>query len=535
MSITNQKPIKEPKYNPDRRKFLTNSALLAAGGATSLVTISSAQADSKQSTNNSTNFDKVYDVIVVGSGFAGLAAALEARTQGRSVLVVEKMPVYGGNSTINGGAFAVSGSTLQNEAGIKDSPELMYQDMLKAGRGLNHRDILEVLVNGTTEAYEFTVKHGVRYKPFVQHFGGHSVPRTLQTVESSGAGIIMPLRASAQKMGVDFQSRCKCEAFILDEQQRVIGIHAKEGYRFPDESTGISRRYGAKQGVIMCTGGFSNDVRYRMTQDPNLGNDVDSTNQPGATADSLLSMLKIGANPVQLNLIQLGPWSSPDEKGFGTVSQFSTIAGFPHGIMVNPITGKRFTNELADRKEREDAILSQRDAQGKPTYPICFTNQEGAKLAQSLPAALKYKVAWQFNTLKELADHFAIPYDVLKKEVDTYNTAVKKGSGDPMGKDVSRAVLIDKGPYFAVRIWPKVHYCMGGVQINTKAQVLNASTGLPIEGLYAAGECTGGPHGASRLGSCAVADGLVMGRVAGSSSANAKPVELSVGQSSVNV
>lgn len=531
MKSNDKKSVKPTINNPDRRKFLTQSALLAAGGAASLVVSGTAHADNSAKSAEDVKFSDVYDVIVVGSGFAGLAAALEAKTQGRNVLVIEKMPVFGGNSTINGGAFAVAGSPLQKENGIEDSPELMYKDMLKAGRGLNHRDILEVLVNGTQEAYEFTLKHGVRYKPFVQHFGGHSVPRTLQTVESSGAGIIMPLRASAQEMGVVFKNRCKLEEFILDDKQRVVGVRVKEGYRFPDESTGKIVNYGAKNGVIMCTGGFSNDVRYRMTQDPNLDSDVDSTNHPGANADALLTMLKIGANPVQLNLIQLGPWSSPDEKGFGTISQFNTIAGFPHGIMVNPRTGKRFTNELADRKEREDAILSQRDEEGRPLYPICFTNMEGAKNAQSLPAALKYKVAWQFDTLQQLADHFSIPYDELKRQLDAYNAAVKAGKGDPMGKDVSRAVLIEKGPYVAARVWPKAHYCMGGVQINTKAQVINASTGQPIEGLYAAGECTGGPHGGSRLGSCAVADGLVMGRIAGDNCNKTQPAALFANQS----
>ncbi|MBK5145178.1 flavocytochrome c [Budviciaceae bacterium BWR-B9] len=506
--------------NPTRRSFLTKGALLATGGVMSLAMAPTQAAPvtinvPETVTGGRTRFHQIYDVIVVGSGFAGLAAALEAKSHGLSVLVIEKMAVFGGNSTINGGAFAVAGSPQQKEAGIQDSPELMYQDMLKAGRGLNHRDILHVLVNGTQEAYEFTLKHGVRYKPFVQHFGGHSVPRTLQTVESSGAGIIMPMRQSAQKLGVIFKSRCKFESFIQDNQQTVVGIEVKENYYFPDENSGLQKNYGARYGVIMCSGGFSNDLRFRMIQDPQLVSDLDTTNHQGATAEGILAMLKIGATPVQLDLIQLGPWSSPDEKGFGNVSQFNTIAGYPMGIMVDARTGKRFTNELADRKAREDAILAQRDEQGKPVYPICFTNKEGAKNAQSLPAALKYQVAWQFDTLKQLADHFALPYENLQKEVDEYNTAVANGSGDRLGKDVSRAISLAEGPYFAVRVWPKVHYTMGGVQINPNAQVLNSLTGNPIQGLYAAGEVTGGPHGASRLGSCAVADGLVLGRIAG--------------------
>lgn len=509
--------------NASRRAFLTKSTVLATGGALAALT-GPARAQGDRALVPAVRYHKIYDVIVVGSGFAGLAAALEAALAGRSVLVIEKMPVCGGNSAINGGAVAVAGSPLQQKEGITDSPELMYQDMLKAGRGLNDKEQLKILVNNTNAAYEFTLQHGVEYKPFVQHFGGHSVPRTLQTVQSSGAGITRPLKDSATKLGVMFRTRCKLESFVQNADGRVIGVKVRDGYRFPDEQSGQIRHYGARYGVVMCSGGFSNDLRFRKMQNPKLGERMDSTNHPGATAECLVQMMRIGATPVQLDLIQLGPWSSPDEKGFGYVSQFNTIAGFPHGIMVNPRTGRRFTNELADRKEREDGILAQVDEQGNPEYPICFTTLEGAKQAQSLVHALHYDVAWQFDTLEQLATHFGTPYAPLKEEVDEYNAAVARKGGDKMKKDVSRAVSLERGPYVAVRVWPKVHYVMGGVQISMKAEVLNAADSKPIPGLYAAGEATAGSHGGSRLGSCAVADCLVFGRIAGASAATAAPV-----------
>ena len=330
---------------------------------------------------------------------------------------------------------------------------------------------------------------------------------------------------SAAKMGVVFRSRCKLESFLQNAQGRVTGLTVRDGYRFPDEMSGQIRHYGARYGVVMCSGGFSNDLRFRKMQNPMLDERVDSTNHPGATSECLVQMLRIGATPVQLDLIQLGPWSSPDERGFGYVSQFNTISGFPNGIMVNPRSGHRFTNELADRKEREEGILAQVDEKGNPLYPICFTTLEGAKLAQSLGHALHYGVAWQFDSLEQLATHFGIPYDVLAEEVDAYNAAVARKGGDRMKKDVSRAVLLDKGPFVAVRVWPKVHYVMGGVQISMRTEVLNAADSKPIPGLYAAGEATAGSHGGSRLGSCAVADCLVFGRIAGASVAAASAAD----------
>lgn len=460
-------------------------------------------------------WDKEYDVIVVGSGFAGMAAALEARKAGAEVLVMDKMPVFGGNSTINGGAFAVAGSPLQEKEGIEDSVELMVQDMLKAGRGLNHMGLLKVVAAGTRGAFDFTLEHGVEYKPFLQHFGGHSVPRTLQASISSGAGIIRPLRKSARQLGVAFRNRCKLEDFVIDENGAVLGVEVRDHYEFPNEKSGEMRRFRARKGVVMCSGGFSQDRRFRMMQNPRLDERLDSTNHPGATSEGMQAMFGIGAAPVQINLIQLGPWTSPDEKGFGMVSQFNTIAGFPQGIMVDVRTGKRFVNELADRKARAEAVMTRLDEDGKPVYPVVFCNAEGAKRAQTLEACLKYKVAWEFETIEDLAKHFGMPVDGLREQVDMYNEAVRTGEDKQLGKPVGRAVLLEKGPFYAVRCWPKVHYTMGGVEIDTEGHVLNMRTGEPIPGLFAAGEVTGGPHGASRLGSCAVAETLVIGRIAG--------------------
>ena len=502
--------------NTSRRQFIKLSAL-------GTIPLFSAKLHAQEKTQK---FDKVTDVIVIGSGFAGLAAALEAKEKGANVMLLEKMPAFGGNSAINGGAFAVAGSPLQEKEGIKDSPELMLQDMIKSGRGLSHVDLLKNIVYGTRPAFDFTVKYGVKYKPFVQHFGGHSVPRIMQTVESTGGGITRPLVEAAKEMGVDLHLNCAVTDFVRDENGRVIGVKVLERHNYRKEGSGVPQVYGARRGVIAASGGFSQNIAFRMQQDPLLGPNLESTNHPGATGEILQNMLAIGALPVQLDQIQLGPWSSPDERGFGLVSQFNTIAGFPKGIMVDQRTGRRFVDELADRKARSDAILKQLDANGKPVYPICFVDSEGAKLAQTLPNGLKYGVIKKFNTIGEIADHYGIPKDALIKQVEEFNSYVRAGKDKQFNRPLDIAVEITKAPFYAVRVWPKVHYCMGGVGISKDAEVLDVRNQKPIPGLYAAGEVTGGTHGASRLGGCAIADGLVTGRVAGASAARATPANL---------
>lgn len=500
--------------NQSRRRLLIGGSL---GLATAAIT-------QKASANETPRFDKVYDIIVVGSGFAGLAAALEAREQGASVLLIEKMPVYGGNSAINGGAFSVAGTPLQKKLGIKDSPEQMMQDMIRSGRGLSHVNLLKMVVEGSLPAYEFTVRHGVKYKDFIQHFGGHSVPRTVQTVESTGGGITRPLAEACKKYGVEMHLRAKMENFVRNDAGRVIGLTVRERYQFPNEESGVMQTYGARKGVIMATGGFSRNVWFRKQQDPNLDERLDSTNQPGATGEGLLKMLSIGGAPVQIDQIQLGPWCSPDERGFGLVSQFNTVAGFPMGVMVDVRNGKRFCNELADRKERTDAILNLME-NGKPVYPVCFTDSKGVEHAQTLKNGLKYGVIKQFDNVKDLAKAYGIPADALEATVKRWNEMVAKKKDEDFHRALDLAIQLDKPPFYAARVWPKVHYCMGGVGITPKAEVVNVA-GEVIPGLYACGEVTGGTHGASRLGGCAIADGLVMGRVAADSAVKQKAIKL---------
>ncbi|GGE79403.1 flavocytochrome c [Shewanella carassii] len=511
------------KIDSSRRQLLKGGAALAVTGVGMAVS-NGAMAQCREQAPES--FDELVDVLVVGSGFAGMAAALQAREAGVSVMVIDKMPVFGGNSTINGGAMAVAGSPLQKQAGIEDSVDAMVADMLRAGRGMNDVEMLKLVCNGTAESCQWLIDYGVKWKPFVQHFGGHSVQRVLQTVESSGAGIIRPLVKAARAKGVIMKNQTKLESFIRDSDGRVIGVEVREGYYFPRERTGKLRTIGARKGVIMATGGFGRDIEYRMMQLPELNNDLDSTNHPGATSEALKQMMLLGANPIHLDQIQLGPWASPDEKGFGTASQFNTIATYPHGIVVDVRTGERFFNELADRKARADAIMTRRDEHNNPVYPIGFTNAEGAKNAQTLDWGIKYKVITKAETLDELAKAYGMPADKLKAQVARWNEAVKTREDKEFGRPMQEAIVLDKGPWYAVRMWPKVHYCMGGVKVNTNSEVLHLVSNKPIPGLYAAGESTGGIHGASRLGACAVAEGIVTGRNAGQNCAAAQSVAL---------
>lgn len=484
-------------------------------------------------TEKDVKFDEEYDVIVIGTGFAGLAAAAKASERGYKVLILEKMGRVGGNSVINGGAFCVPMNKDQKAFGIEDSKELYIKDSLKAGLGINHVEMLELIANRAQEVFDFTVKCGATYQTGKKptHFGGHSVPRTIVTSNMSGSAIIQPMAAFVEKLpGCKIMTRTKFDDFVMSaDGTTVVGVTARTNYRFDgkllsddmENKGGEKKVYRAKKGVVLASGGFSMDKVYRKMQDPRIADDMDATNHEGATAGALLKAFQIGALPVHIDWIQQGPWASPDEKGFGVAPLLTQQGLFVKGVTVDVRNGKRFMNEMADRKTRADAqyVILRQDPKAFPVA-IGTYNTFDEQIYAAIDKGLQAGVMKKFDTLDALAANYKIPADALKATIKKYNEDAKNGVEDEFKKQslkdvVGKEAIEMKGPFYAIRTMPKPHHTMGGLKINTKAQVISGNTNKPIPGLFAAGEVTGGTHGASRLGSCAIADCLVCGFVAG--------------------
>jgi flavocytochrome c len=305
------------------------------------------------------NWSDEADVVIVGSGFAGLAAAIEAKNAGASVIILEKMKGRGGNSIISDGLVAAAGSPLQQKSRINDSAQLMVADMLRAGQGLNYPDLIKVVADKSNQAVQWTIDFfGVQYRDKLEQLGGHSVPRTFVTNKQSGSVIVKGMLKKIGELGMSVRTRVYLERIKRNPSGDVNGVIVRDGYAFPFAESGTKKFIRARKAVILATGGFSNDVAFRSIQDPRLTELFDTTNKKGATAEALKEALRVGAAPVQLSWIQLGPWTSPDEKMYGIGPQFADYVAEPYGIMVDPDSGKRFVNELADRKIKADAILA---------------------------------------------------------------------------------------------------------------------------------------------------------------------------------
>ncbi len=506
------------EQNISRRDALKIGAVgaLAALGATH------ANAEAKKAKD--VKFDGEYDVVIIGSGFAALAAGVKAAKKGLSVLIVEKMGRLGGNSTINGGFLNVVNSKKQAKEGFKDSKKLFMEDCLKAGLNINHSELLGIIADRSKDALALTEECGTKYHEKLEHLGGHSVPRSYRTAKGSGSGIVLPMIATLEKLpNTKILKRTKFDDFVMDGD-RVVGVEVREKYRFNsklfsddlENTSGKKKFYKAKKGVVLATGGFCRDKFYRKQQDPRLHANVESTNQPGATAGALLKAFDIGAVPVQVSWLQFGPWACPDEKGYGVTPSLNG-AIFRYGISVDPRNAKRYMDELADRKIRTDAMFQVIDSE-KDLYPInlCDANGISRLVEVHIKRPLEAGVAKQFNSIDELAAFYKLPVKELKETIKKYNDGVKAGK-DEFGKPVHTldGITIEKAPFYATRGTPKLHHTMGGLKINEKAQVISAKTHKPIPGLYAAGEVAGGTHGASRLGGNAITDCLTFGMIAG--------------------
>lgn len=507
---------------------LSRRSLLLSAAAGTVAATASAASHAACKDPMPAKWDEHYDVVVIGSGFAGLAAAAEAKQNGaKSVIVLEKMVTIGGNSIINGGIISVPGNAIQKEMGVKDSAELLATDIIREGQGLNYPEKVKTMAEQAYATWEWTVKElGVEYiTDHIGQEGGHSVPRFMYTKNGSGSGIVQKEAEYLKKIGVEIRTKCYVETIVRDDDGRVKGLKVREGYRFPREGSGREKWIRADRAVVLCYGGFGADVAFRTKYDPKLTAKFATTNQPGATSELWRETARIGCTQIQQDWIQCGPWNSPEEKGMGIALYFAQGAAATMGLWIDCAEGKRFVNELANRKVRADAVIANNN---RNLMCIALADQAAVDLWKGgrpgmIEKQLERKVVHQFNTLEELATAFKIPVEQLKKTIADYNKALAAKSGDEMGRGFfPKAVPMGQGPWYCSILSPKVHHCMGGLQTDSEARVIDILNDKPIPGLFAAGEATGGVHGAVRLGSCATLDCLVYGRIAGRAAAKSK-------------
>lgn len=452
------------------------------------------------------SWDAEFDVIVVGSGFAGLAAAIEARKYKASVLVIEKMDAFGGNSMICAGDMAVPDSPVQRRCGIlKDSPLVMLQDLERASGQRASAHAKAVCFNAL-ETWKWTKDElGVEWvMDRVQNDWGQTYPRGIMNTLRSGSAIIQAELDTANRLKADLRSNCLLEKILLDSSGRVAGVQARTGYEFPNPSSGKTVRLKAKSGIMLATGGFSADIVFRQKANRLLIPSLPTSNQPGATSEALQEALRIGAKAVDLDKIQVMSWNSSEEIFLGQSWAFIEYVTLPRGIWLSTKTGKPVTDSQASHKERTDSLLNARSQKHEiaAILPASESIISGFDPSE-LNSLIRQGIIHEYSSLKALSSDLDIPLQELHK------TVLKKYQDN----------RVIGSPWHAILLVPKVHHCMGGLDITGMGQVKAAGGEDVIPGFYAAGEVTGGIFGSSRLPSHSCTDALVMGRIAGKSAA----------------
>ena len=452
-----------------------------------------------------------YDVVVIGAGGAGFAAALQAKSKGATVVLLEKMPTVGGNSLISGAEMNVPKSWVQKTLKIEDdSPERMAQDTLKGGDYKGDPEIVKVLTTNALPAAEWlrdTV--GVKFEDDnLFQFGGHSRKRALIPVGHTGTEFITKFSALAEKEGIPVITNMKAEELVKDKDGRVVAVKAISG--------GKEYTFNAKGGVVLATGGFGANPEMVKKYNPSIDERFKTTDAPGTTGEALYMAEKAGGQLVNMGYIQTYPICDP----ISGVIELIADARFDGAILVNQ-EGKRFIEELERRDVISNAILKQPGA-----YCYVLWNDNIGKISNTVKihdteykTFTKQGIMHTSDTLKGAADFFHIPYENLKATVDRVNKFAKEGKDEDFH---NRGGLKDMstGKFYIIKAVPSTHHTMGGLKINTKAEVLDKN-GKPIPGLFAAGEVTGTTHGTNRLGGNAYTDIIVFGRIAGDGAAAA--------------
>ena len=506
----------------------------------------------KTTATKAKDIEETVDVVVVGAGGAGMTAAITATDAGKKVIVVESQPIAGGNSVRSTGGMNAAKTPYQdknefkeaagvektlataaekfadnatitalaatvksqwdayqaNPQGYFDSVELMELDTLIGGKGKNNPELVKTLAENSAAAIEWLASIGAEVKN-VGAFGGASVKRIHRPVNADGkvtavgAYIVPILEKNLQDRNVQFLFDTTANEIIMKDG-KAVGIKAtgKDGHKVTINA----------KSVVIATGGFGANAEMVEKYKPELKGFA-TTNAEGAQGQGIEMATAVGAATVDMDQIQIHPTVHIEEDGN---AHLITEGLRGDGAILVNAEGKRFYDEGSTRDKVSAAIIAQPD---KSAWLV--VDQSMVDKSAVIAGYIKSGYTVTGATYEELAKAMGVDEATFVSTMNTWNQAVEAKSDAEFNR-TSFANPLTAAPYYAIKITPAVHHTMGGIVINPKAEVLNEK-GEVISGLFAAGEVTGGVHGANRLGGNAVADFVVFGRISGQSAAdNAK-------------
>lgn len=437
-----------------------------------------------------------YDVVIIGSGGTGLSAAIQANELGMKVAVLEKEEELGGNTNRASSGMNAAETNVQLHHGVIDNVADFYHETYKDGGRLNDKDMLGYFVYHTAPAIDWLADHDIKLDD-ITITGGMSKKRTHRPASMAPIGgfLVKSLLEVIAQEDIPVFNKTKVTKLRRADDGRVNGVEV--------DADGITKVINAKA-VILATGGFGASKEYIKRFRPDLES-YKTTNQPGATGDGLKLAENVGAELMQMNLVQVHPTVQQDNPHVYLIGEAVRGEG---AIMVNG-EGKRFVNELNTRKICANAITA------LPEHSAYLIFDQGIRdHVKAIEFYDKVGLVVHGETIEDLAKQINVDPDNLKQTVTTWNQAVENHDDAEFGRTTGMDRGITKPGFFAIHIAPAIHYTMGGIHITPKTQVLDGNGDI-IKGLFAAGEVAGGLHGNNRVGGNSIAETIVFGRQAG--------------------
>ncbi len=500
----------EKKSGITRRRFLGSTAAIAAGA------VAGGQLFPKElhAVSQPKKWDKEADVVVIGTGYAGLAAAIEAFDGGSNVIILEKNLFIGGNSIIASGGMNAVDPERQKKQGIEDSIDLHYKHTLAGGDFRGDPEKVRFLVENALDGVKWLEKMGVQFEPTVYTIVGSLYPRSHDPINGGrGGAIVKALKAEVDKRKIPVLIGYKLSGIVREGflTGMVQGVEA--------ENKGKKLYFKAKRGVVLATGGFAADVRMRSKYAPLLDAELPTTNVASATGEAITSAEDEGADVIGMDYIQLLIACNYYTKKYGSLANL----GIDSAIFVNT-KGERFVAEDARRDVMSDAVLQQpKKLLLWVADDLCKKRFDAATIERTLKDGLIFKADTLEGLAKILKEKFDVSEEKFLNTIKNYNEFAKKGEDKEFGKKVTNLKPLAKGPFYASPTQAGAHHTMGGLRTKgTTGQVIDRH-GNVIPRFYAAGEVTGGVHGANRLGGNATTDCIVNGRACGKNAAAEKP------------
>ena len=499
--------------------------------------------------NNATAEDSTVDadVVVVGAGGAGMTAAITAAAEGKTVVILESQSMVGGNSVRATGGMNAGKTVYQDEnefgesAGVEktlktaaekyadnetitalaktvseqwaayqanptgyfDSVELMELDTMIGGKGINDPELVETLCANSADAIDWLDEHGITLHN-VSSFGGASVKRIHRPVNAEGKTVsvgsymIPLLQENCEKAGVKMMLDTTATEILTDANGAAVGVKATG-------ASGETVTVNAKV-VILASGGFGANLDMVVKYKPELKGFM-TTNAPGIQGQGIEMAQAIGAATVDMDQIQIHPTVEANTAALITEGLRGDGA-----ILINE-EGQRFIDEVGTRDVVSAAEIAQTGS-----YSWLVVDQAMADASSVIQGYIKKGYTVTGTTYEELGKAMGVDAAAFAETMEKWNGYVEAKNDPDFGR-TSFANPLNTAPYYAVKVTAGVHHTMCGLKINANTEVLNEK-GEVIPGLFAAGEVTGGVHGANRLGGNAVADFTVFGRIAGAAASD---------------